>query len=193
MKQSLLKTLWQKEKLLFLSYRNTSICEHMLERVKNRLLHMVIVVLDITPFSTIFQSCNGGQFIYPRASPLSYRRTPHYSLCKQLASFPRRLLSHWWKTNYACPSVFCQTSDIMLAVLGFELTTQGLKARVATDWPNGSRSVTLDRPVQFYKVMFAVSHINLSLHSWHVLCVQVYLTLQTSHIWKLLMVSFYGA
>ena len=36
---------------------------------------------------------------------------------------PHRLLAHWWKTNDACHSNFCQTSERMLAELGFKLTT----------------------------------------------------------------------
>ena len=47
----------------------------------------------LTPFSTIVQSYNGGLFIYPYVSCLSYTNTPHKSISKQLAAFPYRFLA----------------------------------------------------------------------------------------------------
>ena len=43
-------------------------------------------------------------------------------------------------------------------------------------------SVTLDRPMQFDIVIYTVSHIDLSLHRLHVVCVHVYLTPKSLHI-----------
>ena len=49
-----------------------------------------------------------------------------YHIVQQLAAFPHRLLVHWWKTNDNCHSDICQTSEWMLAELGFKLTTPWL-------------------------------------------------------------------
>ena len=48
-------------------------------------------------------------------------------------------LAHWWKTNDACRIDFCQMSVWKLVEPGFKLTTPGLTARVATDWPIEAR------------------------------------------------------
>ena len=64
--------------------------------------------------------------------------TTYNVLSKQLATFPQRLLAHWWKTSDACHSDFCQTSERMLAELGFKLTTPVLTAHVTTDWATGA-------------------------------------------------------
>ena len=69
----------------------------------------------------------------------------------QLAAFPNRLIVHWWKTNDACHNDFCWTSERMLAELGFELSTPGLTARVATDWTtlyDGNRMFVPHKPFE---------------------------------------------
>ena len=80
-----------------------------------------LIDLGLTPFSTTVQSYHGGQFTYAYVSWFSNTSTPHDILSTQLAAFPHRLLAHWWKTNNACHSNFYQTSERILAELGFEL------------------------------------------------------------------------
>ena len=48
-------------------------------------------------------------------------------------------IAHWWKTNDACRIDFRQSSKRKLIEPGFELTTTGLTARVATDWATRPR------------------------------------------------------
>ena len=93
----------------------------------------------LTLFSTILQSYHGNQFTYLYVSWLSHARTSNNNLSKQLTAFPHSLIAHWWKTNDACHNDFCQTSEGMLAELGFELTTPRLTTHVATDWATGVR------------------------------------------------------
>ena len=54
---------------------------------------------------------------------LSHTNTSYNILSKQLAAFPHKLIAHWWKTNVVCHNDFYQTSERMLAKLGFKLTT----------------------------------------------------------------------
>ena len=70
---------------------------------------------------------------------------------KQLASFPQRLLVQWWKTNDACRVDFlCQTSERMLAELGFEFTTLGFNSpsRYDLSYRNGSTRNSSDQRIK---------------------------------------------
>ena len=104
----------------------------------------------LTPCSTMFQSYQNSQFTNACLSSLSHTSNTHNNIYKQLTAFPHILLAHWRKTNDNCDNVFCQTTEIMSAELGFQLTTPWLTVHVATDWatgaPNDRRMVTFINP-----------------------------------------------
>ena len=103
---------------------------------QQELVRLIDWLIDwgLTPFSTIFQSYHDCHFTYSYVSWLSYTSTQHNRSSKQQAAFPHRLLAHWWKATDACHSDFCQTTERMLAELGFELKSPGLTACVVTNW-----------------------------------------------------------
>ena len=80
---------------------------------------------------------HGSQFTYSCISWFSHTSTPPNNLPKQLLLF-HIYLAHWWKKNDACRIDFCQSLERKLAELGFEITTPGLTARIATDWATGA-------------------------------------------------------
>ena len=74
------------------------------------------------PFSTIFQSYHGGQYTYSYVSWFSHTWVPYTIIPSK----------QWWKTNDACHSNFCQTSERMLA----KLVTVWLCNRHVRHWEN---------------------------------------------------------
>ena len=85
---------------------------------------LVIDWLGLNDVFNNFSVIYGGQFTYTRISWFSHTSTPHNNLPKQLAAFPHilsQLVEDEWRMSHW-----------LLSNVGFELTTPGLTARVAT-------------------------------------------------------------
>ena len=101
------------------------------------LLHVIanidcLINLGLTPFQQFFSHITTTSLPTHVFSWIPHNSTSH-QLSKQLAVFLHKLLAQCWNTNGACHSDFCKTSERKLAELGFELTTPGLSALIATE------------------------------------------------------------
>ena len=72
---------------------------------------------------------------------LSHTRTPHMNFSKQLAAFLHGLVNPMvYITNGTCHIDFCQTLEILLAMLGYELKTPGVTG-LCRNFSNGLSKV----------------------------------------------------
>ena len=98
--------------------------------------HVGVILIDwgLTPFPTFVQSYQIHHLL------MCFHVSPTQLI--NITFFTSNWLlfhtDHWWKTNEACHRDFSQTSERMLAVLGFEPTHPWLTARVATGWATGA-------------------------------------------------------
>ena len=85
-----------------------------------------LIVLCLTPFSTVFPLYCSGICTYPCFPGVLLTSTPYNILSKPLAAFPHKhCLNNWqrWERDESCRNDYHQSSENILAELGIEPAT----------------------------------------------------------------------
>ena len=85
-----------------------------------------LIVWCLTPFSTVFQLYQGGQYTYPCFLGFFLTSTSHNILSKPMTAFPHNhCWNNWqqWKRNESCCNDYHQSLERILAKPGIEPVT----------------------------------------------------------------------